>query len=144
MLDEHGPTRCRCAASPPTWAYGPALSTTASPARTRCSRRSLAEIRQRRRPAEVVTWDAEPHLLCTRAARRAEAATATQPIIALVHRSDAGPRAPLRAAPGAGRGRRTWPAWRMIVRFVLAQGGRPAEDYHLSSPWCWTAPRRLA
>ena len=91
-------------------------------------------LRRGRRPAEVVTWDAELHLLCLGLRDAMSRHRDGAQLIARVHRSDAEAlEAPLRAAlerAGADAHLARVGA-RTLVRFVLAQEGDPAEDYHL-------------
>ncbi|RHW27925.1 TetR family transcriptional regulator [Nocardioides immobilis] len=91
-------------------------------------------LRRGRRPAEIVAWDAELHLLCVElrdAMRRHRDGAA---LIAQVHRSDAEAlERPLRSAleRGGADDRLARVGARSLVRFVLSHEDDDADDFAL-------------
>lgn len=91
-------------------------------------------LRRGRRPAEVVAWDAELHLLCVGLREAMQRHRDGAALIAQVHRSDAEAlERPLRSAleRGGADQRLARVGARSLVRFVLAHEDDDAGDFAL-------------
>jgi len=91
-------------------------------------------LRRGRRPAEIVAWDAELHLLCVELRDAMQQHRDGAALIAQVHRSDAEAlERPMRAAleRGGADQRVARVGARSLVRFVLSHEDDDADDFAL-------------